>query len=211
MNSPKIPVLNPKMQEKKQKILECSLSLFAEKGYLNTPVREIIDSSGFGTSTFYRYFSNKEDVLKTLLADFFQQILARVNEYYAKEKNLYLRFIETKRVIMEVFAENAQLSEIYSRVVGITEGIDICLKEFDDKFLGFTSKNLQYGIKHGLFRDLPVVPIAHAILGIIKYSVYKWIVLKEISQEEMIEMVISFHESLAAGLVQKRDNEEMNN
>ncbi|WP_435050871.1 TetR/AcrR family transcriptional regulator [Desulfoscipio gibsoniae] len=193
-----------KMQEKRQKILECSLVLFAEKGYLNTPVRDIIDSSGFGTSTFYKYFKNKEDVLKTLLTEFLEQIITNVKDYYKKEEDLFIRFIETKRVIMDVFIQNKQLSEIYSRVAGISDGIDNCLKEFEDKLLLFTSKNIQYGIKQGFFHEVEVVPIAHGIIGIIKYAVYKWVVLKEISQDEMIEMVISFHKSLAIGLVKKR-------
>lgn len=192
-------------QGKRQIILECSLSLFAEKGYLNTTIREIIDKSGFGTSTFYRHFANKEDVLKTLLADFLEQIITNVNDFFAKENNLYSRYIETKRVIMNVFADNEQLSEIYSRVSGISGGIDSCLKDFDDKFLAFTSKNIQYGIKRGLFRDLPVDPIVHATLGIMKYAVYKWVVLKEMSKGNMVEMVISFHESLAVGLLKKDD------
>ena len=191
------------MQEKRQKILECSLVLFAEKGYLNTPVRDIIDSSGFGTSTFYKYFNNKEDVLKTLLTNFLEQIITSVNDYYKKEEDLYMRLIETKRVIMELFAQNQQLSEIYGRVAGISDGIDNCLKEFEDKLLIFFSKNIRYGIKQGFFHELEVVPVAHGILGIIKYAVYKWIVLKEISKDEMIEMVISFHKSLAIGLVKK--------
>lgn len=199
MNSSKS--INTKMQEKRQKILECSLALFAEKGYLNTPVRDIIDSSGFGTSTFYKYFNNKEDVLKTLLANFLEQIINSVNDYYKKEEDLYTRFIETKRMIMDVFAQNQQLSEIYGRVAGISDGIDNCLKEFDDKLLIFFGKNIQYGIKQGFFREHEVIPIAHAMLGIIKYVVYKWIVLKEMSKDEMMEVVISFHESLAIGLV----------
>jgi len=197
---------NLKMEEKRRKLLETSLMLFSEKGYHNTPVRDIIDYSGFGTSTFYRYFSNKEDVLKTLLGDFLNQIIANVNDYYTTETSLYIRFIETKRVIMRVFAENEKLSEIYSRVAGISEGIDECLKDFDDKLLTFTIKNIRYGIKQGAFRDLPVIPIAHSILGTIKYIVYKWVVLKEITKEEMIQMVISYHESLAAGLVAIRDD-----
>lgn len=194
------------MEEKRRTILECSLALFTEKGYLNTPVREIIDRSGYGTSTFYRYFSNKEDVLKTLLADFLAQIIANVNAYFATEKSLYVRFIETKRVIMDAFAENQQLSEIYSRVAGISDGIDDCLKDFDQKFLAFTHKNIRYGIKQGIFRDLPVEPITHSTLGMIKYMVYKWVVLKEISKEEMTQMVLSYHESLAIGLVPNRDD-----
>jgi AcrR family transcriptional regulator len=196
---------NKKMEEKRQKILECALLLFVEKGYINTAVREIIDASGFGTSTFYRHFSNKEDVLKTLLADFIDQIIARVNDYFRREDNLYLRFIETKQVIIEVFAENSRLSEIYSRVSGISDSIDSCLKEFDDKFLDFTTKNIEYGIKKGIFRDLKVSPIVHGTLGIIKYAVYKWVVLKEITVEEMMEMVMSFHQSLAIGIMENKD------
>ena len=195
--------LNAKMQEKRQKILACSLALFAEKGYLNTPVRDIIDSSGFGTSTFYKYFSNKEDVLKTLLTDFLEQILFSAHDYYMKEEDLYSRFIHSMRLIMELFAYNQQLSEIYARVAGISEGIDNCLREFEDRLLIFFSKNLRYGMKQGSFNELEIAPIAHGILGMVKYAVYKWIVLEDISKDEMIKMVISFHESLAVGLMRK--------
>ncbi len=190
-----------KMQEKREKLLECALTLFSEKGYINTPVRDIITMSGYGTGTFYKYFNNKEDILKTLLENLFEEIVARVNDYFVRESDLSKRFIETKRVIIGVFAENEKLSEIYSRVAGINDNIDQCLKEFDDKFLNFTGKNIEYGINNGSFRNLPILPIAHATLAIIKYAVYRWVVAKEMSKEEMIDMVISFMQSLSIGLV----------
>ena len=194
-------MVNVKMQEKRDKILECALDLFVEKGYVNTPVRDIIDMSGYGTGTFYKYFNNKEDLLKTLLTDFLEQIIDSVNNYFKEEDNLYLRFIETKRVMLNVFIENNKLSEIFSRAPGISDAIDECLNEFDNKFLQFTSKNIQFGIDQGIFRDLPVLPMASATLAMIKYAVFKWVVSKDITEEEMIDMVISFHQSLAIGLV----------
>jgi len=194
-------LVNVKMQEKKDKILECALDLFVEKGYVNTPVRDIIDMSGYGTGTFYKYFNNKEDLLKTLLTDFLEQIIDSVNNYFKEEDNLYLRFIETKRVMLNVFIENKKLSEIFSRAPGISDAIDECLNEFDNKFLQFTSKNIQFGIDQGIFRDLPVLPMASATLAMIKYAVFKWVVSKDTTEEEMIDMVISFHQSLAIGLV----------
>ena len=189
------------MQEKRDKILECALDLFAEKGYVNTPVRDIIDGSGFGTGTFYKYFDNKENVLTVLLEDFLDQIIASVNEFFSREKNLYLRFIESKRAILEVFVRCEKMAGIYSRVRGMGTSIDQCLKDFDDKFVLFISKNNQYGINNGIFRDLPVLPIAYSTVAIINYAVYKWIVMKDISAEEMISLVLSFHRSLAIGLV----------
>ncbi len=203
--------LNSKMEKKRKRLLECALDLFSEKGYINTPVREIIDRSGYGTGTFYKYFNNKEDVLKTLLSNFFEEIVYNVNYYYLKESDHYVRFIETKRVILDVYARNEQLSDICSRAAGISDSIDQCLKEFDDDFLKFTSKNIQYGIRNGSFKDLPVMPIAHATLAIIKYAVFRWVVTKEISKEEMFDMVISFHQSLLIGLAKGKCLENMLN
>lgn len=187
--------------ERRQKLLECAMDLFAEKGYSGTPVREIIAKSGFGTGTFYNYFIDKEDILKALLEEFADQIILSVNSYYTTENDLYKRFIETKRVTMEVFAQNEKLSEIYCEVAGTSKVIDNCLKQFEDKLIEFYTRNIEYGINRGAFNDVPVAPVAHAILAVEKFMLYKWIVLKDITKEEMVEIVISFHETMAQGLV----------
>jgi len=102
---------------------------------------------------------------------------------------------------MEVFAENEKLSEIYSRVAGASDPIDQCIKQFEDKLIEFYANNIEYGIQKGVFDNVPVLPLAHAILATEKFLLYKWVVLKAISKQEMIEMVVSFHETLAKGLL----------
>lgn len=191
-------------KERRQRLLECAIDLFIEKGYFNTSVREIIVKSGFGTGTFYNYFIDKEDILKTLLEEFADQIILGVSNYYTTEKDLYKRFVETKRVTMEIFAQNEKLSEIYSRVAGTSEAIDNCLKQFENKLIEFYIRNIEYGINKGAFNNVSVPPVAHAILAVEKFLLYKWIVLKDITNEEMVEMVISFHETLAKGLVNNK-------
>ena len=52
--------------------------------------------SGYGTGTFYNYFSDKEDIFKTLLEGFAEEIISSINSYYSTEKDLYKRFVETK-------------------------------------------------------------------------------------------------------------------
>lgn len=188
-------------KERRQKLMECALDLFIEKGYFNTAIRDIIVRSEFGTGTFYNYFIDKEDILKALLEVFTEQIISGFSEYWTKEKDLYKRFIETKRVTMEVFAENEKLSEIYSRVAGASDPIDQCIKQFEDKLIDFYSKNIEYGIQKGVFDNVSVPPLAHAILATEKFLLYKWVVLRAISKEEMIAMVVSFHETLAKGLL----------
>jgi AcrR family transcriptional regulator len=191
-------------KERRQKLLQCSVDLFIEKGYFNTSIRDIILRSGVGTGTFYNYFIDQEDILKALLEDFAEQIISGISQYYTVEKDLYRRFVQTKQLTMEVFAQNEALSEIYSRVAGASAPIDQCLQQFEDKLLQFYSRNIEYGIKKGVFRNVPISPVAHSILAMEKFLLYKWIVLKAITKEEMIEMVVSFHETLAAGLLTNR-------
>jgi AcrR family transcriptional regulator len=187
--------------ERRRKLLKCSLDLFIEKGYFNTAIRDIIARAEIGTGTFYNYFIDKEDILKTLLEDFAEQIISSISEYYTVEKDLYERFIETKRLTMEVFAQNEALSELYSRVAGASDPIDQSLQQFENRLIGFYSRNIEYGIKKGVFKNIPVSPIAHSILAVEKFLLYKWVVLRVISKKEMIQMVVSFHETLAAGLL----------
>ena len=192
--------------EKKEVIARCALDIFKEKGYVHTPVRDIIDASGYGTSTFYRYFKNKEDCLNFLLETFLQQVIEEVKSYYNREEDLYRRFIETKRVILRQFINDPSLTEVYCRVAGISERIDATLSGFDSNFTRFIKKNIQYGIEKGLFREIPVEPVTLSILGTIRFALYKWIVLKEISAREMEKQVISFHESLSKGIVLEPEN-----
>lgn len=197
-----MPIPEPKQsKERRQHLLRSSLQLFISKGYFNTAIRDIIASSGVGTGTFYNYFIDKEDVLKALLEEFADQIITGISQYYLEEEDLYERFVETKRITMEILARNQELSELYSRVAGASESIDQCLKVFEDKLIGFYSRNIEYGIKKGRFKNVPVPPVAHSILATEKFLLYKWVVLKDISNEEMIEMVVSFHETLARGLL----------
>jgi len=188
-------------KERREHLLECSLQLFVEKGYFNTAIRDIIAESGVGTGTFYNYFIDKEDVLKALLDGFAETIINGIKDYYIVEESIPERFIETKRITMEIFAQNEKLSEIYSRVAGASAPIDQCIKAFEDKLIGFYSGNIEYGIRKGVFKLIPVAPIAHSILATEKFLLYKWVVLKDITKEEMINMVVSFHETLAVGLL----------
>lgn len=186
---------------RRQKIMQNALTLFILKGYFTTSLRDIITVAGVGAGTFYNYFVDKEDVLKALLEGFAQDIIQHITSYYSVEKDLLERFVETKRITMEVFADNEALSELYSRVAGSSQIIDDCLKTFEDTLLAFYARNIEYGIRKGVFADVSVPPVACAILAAEKYFLYKWIVQKDITKEEMIEMVVSFHRTLARGLL----------
>ena len=50
-------------EERKQELIDAAESLFAERGYEDTAVSDIVREINVGQGTFYHYFKSKEDVL----------------------------------------------------------------------------------------------------------------------------------------------------
>ncbi len=52
--------------DKREKILQAALKLFAERGYYGTPVSLIAERANVGSGTIYRYFKDKEELVNNL-------------------------------------------------------------------------------------------------------------------------------------------------
>ncbi|MEX2293656.1 MAG: helix-turn-helix domain-containing protein [Acidimicrobiales bacterium] len=52
--------------ERKQQLLDCAAALFAERGYAETRVIDIVRAAGVAKGLFYWYFDNKEALFKEL-------------------------------------------------------------------------------------------------------------------------------------------------
>ena len=60
------------------RLIEAGISLFAEKGYTGTSVREIVEKAGVSKPVLYYYFHNKQGLFRVILdsaAEKFEQIL----------------------------------------------------------------------------------------------------------------------------------------
>lgn len=58
--------LTPKGEETRRALLDAALAMFAEKGYHETSVADIVQAAGVGHSTFYEYFRSRRDILVAL-------------------------------------------------------------------------------------------------------------------------------------------------
>lgn len=68
------PETGPATQGAKQRLLEAALTLFNEKGYAATSVREIVDKAGVTKPVLYYYFKNKEELYIELLRIPFERL-----------------------------------------------------------------------------------------------------------------------------------------
>ncbi len=69
------PTLDPDRQltaqgrERKQQLIDCAATLFAERGYAETRIKDIVDSAGVAKGLFYWYFENKEALFAEVATD----------------------------------------------------------------------------------------------------------------------------------------------
>lgn len=69
------------MKARKQKeIIESAIKLFAENGFTNTSIQEIVNDCGISKGAFYNYFPSKEALHIAIFEYYFEQMRARTHE-----------------------------------------------------------------------------------------------------------------------------------
>lgn len=64
-----------KSEETRRRIIEAGRETFTAKGFHDTKVSEIIARTGLGHGTFWLYFRDKEELLRTLVEEMLQQFV----------------------------------------------------------------------------------------------------------------------------------------
>ncbi len=56
-------------RERKQQLIDCAATLFAERGYSETRIKDIVEAAGVAKGLFYWYFENKEALFSEVATD----------------------------------------------------------------------------------------------------------------------------------------------
>ncbi|MBS4211358.1 MULTISPECIES: TetR/AcrR family transcriptional regulator [Neobacillus] len=110
-------------QQKRNALLESGRILFIEKGYEQTTAKEIAARAGVATGTFYRYFSDKRQLLMSLLEDKIDELLPPEPNWTTGNPELLLAsLLESHmkrlngmglhRVLPELLHKDSELAEV---------------------------------------------------------------------------------------------------
>ncbi len=70
-----------KDEDKRTLILQTSKTLFAKKGFFNTSVSDIVKEANLPVGTIYTYFKNKEDIVKVIIEEGWNDLYIRLLEH----------------------------------------------------------------------------------------------------------------------------------
>jgi AcrR family transcriptional regulator len=108
-------------ENKRVAILQASKMLFAQKGFFNTSIADIVRETGMTVGVIYTYFTSKDAIVRSIVEEGWAELYARLEEGLAAaasaEEKLRLLI---ERFIPELAADAALINILLSEAVTYT-------------------------------------------------------------------------------------------
>ncbi len=102
---------NDKLKEvRKQKIVECALKVFCEKGYHGTTINDIVKKAKCSHGLFYHYFENKKAIFDAVSESRGRSIMDFLDEVI----NTDFTFVDKLKHLTEYTFDNMKKDEIFA-------------------------------------------------------------------------------------------------
>ena len=131
--------MDERRTDTREQIRKLALELFAERGYDGTSLREIADHLGITKAAVYYHFKTKEEILASLVNDFFteideliswaqqqppsaasrEQVLRRYQALLGKRATEWSRFLQEAQAALRDVAAGEQLRSRFNRLADL--------------------------------------------------------------------------------------------
>ena len=154
--------------DKRTAILRAAMELIAENGFHGSPTAMIAARAGVGTGTIYRYFADKEVLIKEVFNDIETRMNQNLMTDYPAGQSVRMLLDHYYIVLIRFFIANPQkfkfLGQFYDSPYGVALRRDKIFAPQDNSADRCeTIKNLfERGIADGVIKDLPI-PVLFAL------------------------------------------------
>lgn len=180
---------------KKSWILEKAGTLFWQKGYHNTSMKDIAKACGFKPANFYNYFMGKEDILYEVIRSITEQGIASImyldndeetNPVEQLRSLIWLHF----SYLASLRQSNAMLSDTGMRYLSREHKKEII--RLRDTYDNILRKIIRRGIDTGYFTPADEKVTGYLIASLIIRSTMWFTTKGRLSVEEVSDMIFSF-------------------
>ena len=162
---------NTRRKSRRAALLNAASTVFAERGYHQTRVSDIIEEAQVARGTFYLYFDSKSSIFLELLEQLLTTLRGTVGgvdmSQGAQPVDVQLRSII--RTLLEAIVENRELTKIVTReAVGLDAEVDRRLRDFYSELVDYVRDSLIVAERMGFARPLDHEVAATCVVGTIK-------------------------------------------
>jgi TetR/AcrR family fatty acid metabolism transcriptional regulator len=153
--------------DKRRRILEAAVHVFAARGFYNARVSDIAKEAGVADGTIYLYFKNKDDLLISLFEDRMEAILGRFRGELSRVPDAAGRLRRFIELHLGMVAEDPTLAEVLT--VELRQSAKFMREYKAPKFgeyLDLLGQTLELGRQTGEFRsDVDPAMLKRAVFG----------------------------------------------
>ena len=186
--------------ERSTQIQGVARTLFAQRGYHETSIQDILDGAGIARGTFYLHFDSKRAIFDLLIDDFLvriQSVLTPVDVRPGAPPPL-LQLNENLERTIAVLHDRRDLTRIILLLAeGLDADCDAKMAEFYRRVLDLLEDAIARGQKLTLIRPCNPRIVAQAALGSLKEVMLQWIVRRDSTPDELQQVC---HELLSYSL-----------
>jgi AcrR family transcriptional regulator len=158
--------LTPQGQERKQQLLDCAARLFAERGYADTRVIDIVREAGVAKGLFYWYFENKEQLFRELADEIRLRLRRSQGEALDATADPLTRLRQGAEASVRFMAINAPFFALLE-VENIDRQFVDVLRKGTEVHVNDVANLIREGIDAGLIRDEDPVLLARGVVGVV--------------------------------------------
>ncbi|WP_069167907.1 TetR/AcrR family transcriptional regulator [Nocardia altamirensis] len=191
--------------ELRQEIIDTAFVCFSEKGYHGTGIADIAGHLGIGHGTFYRYFSNKRDIIDHVIDDLSAKIIDSLGTDNAPDAANTLDEYRTQidrigQALTHILMDDRRVAQLLLvHAPGIDEELTTRLYGLLDLADALTAGYLEHGVERGYLRaDLDTVNTARAVTGMLLSGIMHG--LRETSEETMQSLNEAIRRLLVDGI-----------
>lgn len=167
----------PRTADKRKRILQAAVGVFARKGYFAARVSEIAKKAGVADGTIYLYFRNKEDILVSLFDDLMSEHVQAVKEALPKVPDAESRLLLVAEHHLRALGENRDLAVVFQvELRQSTKFMERFTASWLQDYFAVLGEIIALGQAKGEIRaDLPVKLGTKAFFGSLDEMVTSWI------------------------------------
>lgn len=153
------------------RLLRAGIALFAEKGYADTSVREIVARAGVTKPVLYYYFESKEGIFRTILDWAAEQQGAVLSTALETPGPVLDRLIDLYRRIYQGVTKNQSLFKmIHNLIFGPPQGApQYDLEQYRRRMVDVIKTIYLEGVANGEVRETDPDEVAILVLGLIGF------------------------------------------
>lgn len=172
----------------RQKILDASIKVFAQKGYNNTTMNDVANSAKVGIGTLYNYFKNKDDLLTSCMDKTIEDEIKQVREISEQQTDLmdklhtfflqHASLIKDKPYIARFLVVELRQSEAFYKRNPSYNPLRY--------YISYVTEIFEEARRSGRIKDVNIDALAYMLVGAMDMVMTQWLIGQETFDTEAV-------------------------